>query len=284
MSSSNDRRRWAFPGFDRELGDFPLIMGILNATPDSFSDGGRYLEIDRAVEHGLKLVADGADLLDIGGESTRPGSTPVTEEEELRRVIPVIERLAAQVSVPISIDTSKSEVARQALRAGASIVNDISGLQFDPRMIQVCADHPCGVICMHIQGTPQTMQNDPQYENVVKEILKYFDERLTSLTGSGIPLERIVIDPGVGFGKTAQHNLEIMTSLEVFQRLGRPVLIGHSRKRFLQKLLQRPLDEALFGTIGVSIGLASQNVDLLRVHDVAPNRDALLAWRAISSR
>lgn len=281
MNDSKSRRRWCFPGFDRQLGEFPLIMGILNATPDSFSDGGRYLAIDQAVEHGRKLAEDGADILDIGGESTRPGSEPVPLDEELRRVIPVIERLAPLLNIPISVDTSKAEVARQALLAGARIVNDISGLQFDSEMIRVCVENPCGVICMHIQGTPQTMQIDPRYQNVVEEIFTYFSRRLQELSDAGLPPERVVIDPGVGFGKTAQHNIEIMTSLSRFQQSGRPVLIGHSRKRFLQKVLNRPLNEALYGTIGVSLGLAAQNVDLLRVHDVAANRDALLGWQAL---
>ena len=284
MPPANQRRCWTFPGFHRELGDHPLLMGILNTTPDSFSDGGKYATTDSAVDQGLRLVAEGADILDIGGESTRPGAESVSLEEELQRVIPAIERLVGLVEVPISIDTSKSEVARQALKSGARIVNDISGLRFDPMMLQVCLENPCGVICMHIQGTPQTMQNDPQYDDVVDEICLDFAERLQSLERAGLPRERIVIDPGVGFGKTAQHNLEILTSISRFQALGRPVLIGHSRKRFLQKVLHKTLDEAIYGTIGVSIGLAEQQTDLLRVHDVAANRDALMAWRATRPR
>ena len=255
-------------------------MGILNATPDSFSDGGKFTTVDLAVEHGLRLVSEGADILDIGGESTRPGAEPVSLDEELRRVIPVVERLAAQVTVPISVDTTKAEVARRAIQSGATIVNDISGLRFDPGMVNVCVENPCGVICMHIQGTPQTMQLDPHYDDVVEEICTDFALRLQSLEAAGLPRERIVIDPGVGFGKTAQHNLEILSKIARFQQLGRPVLIGHSRKRFLQKVLQRNLDERLFGTIGVSLALAEQGIDLLRVHDVGANRDAILAWHA----
>lgn len=280
MPHANIRRFWKFPGYSRELGDLPLLMGILNTTPDSFSDGGQHATVDLAVEHGLRLVEDGADILDIGGESTRPGAEPVSLAEELRRVLPVIERLAGMVAVPISIDTSKAEVARRAIQTGARIVNDISGLHFDPRMVEVCIENPCGVICMHIQGTPQTMQIDPHYDNVVEDLLTDFSIRLDSLEAAGLPKERLVIDPGVGFGKTAQHNLEILSNISRFQQLGRPVLIGHSRKRFLQKVLQRNLDERLFGTIGVSIALAEQGVDLLRVHDVRANRDAILAWRA----
>ncbi len=280
MKNSEIGRRWKFSGFDRELGVRPLIMGILNTTPDSFSDGGKYTNVDLAVEHGLRLAAEGADILDIGGESTRPGAQPVTVEEELQRVIPVIERLKGLIKIPLSIDTSKSEVANQALKFGAQIVNDISGLRFDPRMIDVCCKTSCGVICMHIQGTPQTMQAAPQYQNVVEELCEDFIARLDSLERAGLPRERIVIDPGIGFGKTADHNLEILSNIARFRELGRPVLIGHSRKRFLQKVLGQKLDERLFGTVGVSISLANQHVDILRVHDVAANRDAITAWQA----
>lgn len=274
--------RWSFRGFERDLGLQPLLMGIVNVTPDSFSDGGNYFSAEAAVEHALKLVADGADLLDVGGESTRPGADPVPLDEELRRVIPVIEQLAAKTDVPISIDTFKAEVARQALRAGARIVNDISGLQFDPAMIDVCRESDCGVVVMHIQGTPQTMQLEPHYTDVVGEIVDYFRERLETLGRDGIDPARIVLDPGVGFGKTAAHNLEILSRIDRFRTLGRPVLIGHSRKRFLQKVTGRTVDERLFGTLGVSLGLARQHVDILRVHDVAANRDALTAYRALT--
>ena len=282
MSASGARRRWKFSGFDRELGERPLFMGIVNATPDSFSDGGKFLAVDLAVEQGLRLVNGGADILDIGGESTRPGAEPVPLEEELRRVIPVVERLAGLVSVPLSIDTYKSEVARRALQSGARVVNDISGLASDPRMIEVCREHPCGVICMHMQGTPQTMQIDPRYDNVVEDLFRHFARRLDDLERDGLPQERIVIDPGIGFGKTAQHNLEILSSIGRLHQLGRPVMIGHSRKRFLQKLLGHQLDERSFGTVGISIALAQQHVDILRIHDVAASRDAIAAWRAIA--
>lgn len=280
MNQKPHLRQWTFAGFDRQLGDRPLIMGILNTTPDSFSDGGKYAQLDLAMAQANRLVEEGADLLDIGGESTRPGAEPVPLEEELKRVIPLIERLRGEVQIPISIDTYKSEVARQALAAGAAIVNDISGLRFDPRMLVTCLNTDCGVICMHIQGTPQTMQNSPQYRSVVEDLCEDFSQRLQFLEKEGLSRERIVIDPGVGFGKTAQHNLEILSNITRFRELGRPVLIGHSRKRFLQKILQQRIDERLFGTVGVSIGLAQQQVDILRVHDVAANRDAIEAWRA----
>lgn len=260
----------------------PGLMGIVNVTPDSFSDGGQFLAVDAAVEHGLNLAEQGAAVLDIGGESTRPGSEPVPLDEELRRVIPVIERLASKVPVPISVDTSKAELARRAVAVGAEIVNDISGLQFDPQMADVCRQTGAGVICMHLQGTPQTMQLAPHYTDVVSEIRDYFRQRLKFLAERGIPEERVLLDPGVGFGKTAEHNLQILSHIAAFHALGRPVLIGHSRKRFLKQLLGREVDERLAGGIGVSIALASQNVEMLRVHDVAAHRDALVAWKTIS--
>jgi dihydropteroate synthase len=284
MSRNTDRRLWSFPGFQRELGDHPLLMGIVNVTPDSFSDGGKYHVTDLAVEQATRLVAEGADILDIGGESTRPGADPVMLEEELRRVIPVIERLVSSTTVPISIDTYKPEVARQALRSGATIVNDVKGVAAGSEMLEICLKHPCGVISMHMQGSPQTMQLNPHYENVVEELYQHFAAWLDNVEKAGLSRERIVIDPGIGFGKTAHHNLEILSNISRLRLLGRPVLIGHSRKRFLQKILARPFDERVFGTVGVSIALAQQNTDILRVHDIAANRDALTAWRATLPR
>jgi dihydropteroate synthase len=259
-------------------------MGIVNVTPDSFSDGGRFLQVDAAVEHALRLADDGADILDVGGESTRPGATPVSLDDELARVVPVVRRLAGLVDVPISVDTTKSEVARQSIAAGAEIVNDISGLQFDPTMVSVCRESSVGIVCMHMQGTPETMQQAPHYEDVVAEICHYFRGRLDRLQDEGIPAERVMLDPGVGFGKTAAHNLEILSRLSEFHQLGRPILIGHSRKRFLKSLLGRELDERLAGGLGVSIALAAQGVECLRVHDVSAHRDALIAWETVSKK
>jgi dihydropteroate synthase len=273
---------WSFAGIDHALGTFPRLMGIVNATPDSFSDGGHFLDPAAALQHALKLVEDGADILDIGGESTRPGAIPVPVDEELQRVIPLIERLAASTQIPISIDTMKARVAREALAAGATIVNDVSALQFDEQMIEVCADSDCGVIVMHMQGTPQTMQHSPHYENVVEEVREFLAGRVAALDAAGIAPERIVLDPGIGFGKTAAHNLDLLRNIERLRSLDRPVLIGHSRKRFLGKLLGKAIDERTAGTIGVSIALAQQHADILRVHDVAAVKDALRAWRAIS--
>ncbi len=276
-------RDWRFSGHHWQLGDFPRLMGIVNVTPDSFSDGGQFASTQSAVEHALQLVEQGADILDIGGESTRPFSDPVDEAEELRRVVPVIEQLSQRTGVPISIDTMKAAVAREALAAGAVIVNDVSGLTFDDNMVDVCAASDCGIILMHMQGTPKTMQVNPQYDDVVKEVYEYLKQRADSLVAEGIDRQRIVFDPGVGFAKTAQHNLELLSHVETFRKSGFPVLIGHSRKGFLKKLVGREVDERLAGTIGVSIALAEQHVDLLRVHDVGAVRDALVAWQTIRS-
>ena len=264
------------------LGDETRLMGIVNVTPDSFSDGGLWLDASSAVQHALQLADDGADILDIGGESTRPGSEPVTLVEELRRVLAVIDRLRPQTDKLISIDTTKAEVAHAAIDAGADIVNDISGLTVDPKMVEVCAQTGCGVICMHMQGTPQTMQTEPHYDDCVTEVTGYLEWRLSALEAAGVPRDRVVIDPGIGFGKTAQHNLELLTNIERLRSLGRPVLIGHSRKRFLAKILGRPIEERSAGTLGVSIAVAAQGADILRVHEVRETRDALLAWRMIA--
>ena len=280
--SQTGKTVWEFGSQRCEFGAGPKLMGIVNVTPDSFSDGGRLLDVEAAVAHALQLEREGADFLDVGGESTRPGAAPVAFEEERRRVVPVVAELARRTSLPISVDTTKGEVARLALEAGATIVNDISGLTFDPRMPDVCRDAGAGVVCMHIQGTPQTMQQDPRYEDVVREIVEYFERRLAALDAAGIPAARVVLDPGIGFGKTAQHNIEILSSIARFRGLGRPVLIGHSRKRFLTKILGRTVDERTAGTIGVSIALAQLHADILRVHDSAAVKDALRAWQAIS--
>jgi len=267
-----------------QAGRIPLLMGILNVTPDSFSDGGEHNTVAAAVRQGLQLVADGADIIDIGGESTRPGADSVDAAEELRRTIPVIEQLAEQIDVPISIDTTKAVVAEQAVAAGARIVNDISGLTFDKRMLDVCHDKTVGICVMHILGTPQSMQQDPVYANVVDEVTEFLQRCLDRCDAAGIPLERLCVDPGIGFGKTADHNLQLLQSIpQMKQSLARPVLIGHSRKRFLAKLLGRPVEERQAGTVGVSIALAQQNADILRIHDVAAVQDALLSWKAVNS-
>jgi dihydropteroate synthase len=274
-------RSWQIRDRTHILSPLPWLMGIVNATPDSFSDGGTFLESGAAVEQALRLAADGAQIVDVGGESTRPGASPVTTDDELRRVIPVVAHIAKQSPVLISIDTTKAAVARAALDAGAHIVNDISGLTFDPAMPAVCATAGAGVVCMHIRGTPETMQDDPRYDDVLDDVCRFLRERLAALENVGIPRERVVVDPGIGFGKTARHNLEILGNIARYRELGRPVCIGHSRKRFLKSLLGRPLDERLFGTVGVSVAVALQGAEILRVHDVAATRDAILACQAV---
>jgi dihydropteroate synthase len=242
------------------------IIGILNVTPDSFSDGGHFYDPEDAVRHAMTMIEEGADFIDIGGESTRPGSDAIAVDEELRRVIPVIERLTKVSPVPISIDTYKSAVAAQALDAGAVIVNDISGLHFDASMVEVISDHGASVILMHIKGTPKTMQTDPQYDDVVDDICEYLQEGIMNAEGKGI--EQIMIDPGIGFGKTLSHNLEIIKRLREFQRLGYPVLVGLSRKSFIGKVLDLPVEERLEGTAAAVAASIMNGANVVRVHDV----------------
>jgi dihydropteroate synthase len=257
----------------------PLLMGIVNITPDSFSDGGRYFDLRRAIEHAERLLAEGADLLDIGGESTRPYADPVDAREELRRVLPVIEALANQAIV--SVDTSKAIVAEQALKAGAEVINDVTALSGDLRMLEVARQHQPGVCLMHMQGTPQTMQNDPRYENVVLDVYSFLEQRVAQLTEAGIDRERICVDPGVGFGKTHQHNLKLAARCDRYHDLGLPLLVGHSRKGFIGKVLGDKEADRTWGTIGVSLALARQGVQILRVHDVRASREALLLFEAV---
>ena len=278
------KHRWTLKTRDLTPAGRPLLMGILNVTPDSFSDGGQFQLGENAIARALQMEADGADIIAIGGDSTRPGAEPVMLEEELRRTIPVIRGLATRVRIPISIDTTKAEVARQALEAGAEIVNDISGLTFDPDMLEVCRLHDAGICLMHIQGTPQTMQQNPTYIDVVQEVIDFLQRQVDRCLMAGILPERMCVDPGIGFGKTAEHNLQLLKSVSHLQRdLQRPVLIGHSRKRFLSKILGRSVEERESGTIGVSIALAEQGVDILRIHDVRSVRDALVAWDMVRS-
>lgn len=257
-------------------------MGIVNVTPDSFSDGGRFAQTDAAIAHGLELVRQGADLLDIGGESTRPGSRRISLDEELRRVLPVITALAQQTDVPLSVDTSKADVACECLNAGAHIVNDVTGLTGDYLMADIVSIHQAGVIVMHMQGTPENMQAAPQYEDVVADISEFFSERLQALK---IPREAIVLDPGIGFGKTREHNITVLGRLAEFSKLGRPICLGVSRKGFLGKLLDRPLEERLAGSLAAAAYALSQNaVHILRVHDVAEHRDLVRVWEVLSGR
>jgi dihydropteroate synthase len=257
-------------------------MGIVNVTPDSFSDGGRFFDEDAAVAHALQLVEQGADLLDIGGESSRPGSQPISLEEELARVLPVIRRLATQTSVPLSVDTCKAEVARRALQAGAHIINDISSLLGDPEMAEVVRTFEAGVVLMHMQGTPATMQNQPHYDDVVAEVAAFLETRLQACVDVGIAATRVALDPGIGFGKTIAHNLQLLAGLEELRRLNRPVCLGVSRKGFLGQMLGRPLEQRLAGSLAAACyALVRQTAQLVRVHDVSETRDTIVLLRAL---
>ncbi|MCL5267480.1 MAG: dihydropteroate synthase [Bacteroidetes bacterium] len=262
-----------------EFGTRTYLMGILNVTPDSFSDGGRFFDQTDAVLHGFQMVKDGADLIDVGGESTRPGAGLVSAEEEIRRVIPVIRKVRQKVSVPISIDTYKSEVAKAALEAGASIVNDISGLHFDERMAEVIAGHDASVVVMHIKGTPKDMQSNPEYDDVVGEVYEYLLKSVEAARKSGI--KQIMIDPGIGFGKTADHNLELINRLEAFKSIGVPILIGVSRKSFIGKILETPVEARLEGTAAAVTASILRGADIVRVHDVREMRRVALVADAI---
>jgi dihydropteroate synthase len=251
-------------------------MGVVNVTPDSFSDGGLFLDADAAVEHGMRLTAEGADILDVGGESTRPGADSVAEDEELRRVVPVIERLARDGRARLSIDTTKVAVARPALDAGASLVNDVSAFRFDPGMAALVAETGVGCCLMHMLGEPRTMQEDPRYDDVVSEVKAFLEERLAFAVSEGVDEERVWLDPGIGFGKTVEHNLELLRRLDEIVAIGRPVVIGTSRKSFLGKLAGgRPADERLPGTIATNVMALERGASVFRVHDVAPVADAL---------
>lgn len=264
----------------------PLVMGIVNVTPDSFSDGGKYADPAAAVAKGLELIRQGADILDIGGESTRPGALSVPLEEELRRVVPVIQNLARQTALPLSVDTNKAEVARACLSAGAHVINDVTALTGDPAMAEVIRDSKAGVIFMHMQGTPATMQRSPQYEDPVDEIGRFFEERLSFANRVRIQSEQIALDPGIGFGKTSDHNLEILARLERFQRFGRPVCLGVSRKGFVGRLLNnRPVERRLAGSLAaICHAMTHRAVQIVRVHDVEETRDAVNVTTAIQEK
>lgn len=268
-----------------DLASRGVIMGIVNVTPDSFSDGGTFGQTDAAVAHGLRLAAEGAEILDIGGESTRPGAVAVSADEEQRRVLPVIAKLAAATNVAMSIDTSKAIVARAALQAGAEIINDVTALQGDPDMTTVAAETGAGVILMHMRGTPRTMQQDPAYENVVTEVADFLRERMAAAKAAGLSKDHIAIDPGIGFGKTVEHNLQLIAGLQTFAALGSPVVLGASRKSFLataaggQEMTDRDLPTAVLTALGYGLGAR-----LFRVHAVRPNLQALRLAEALAAR
>ena len=276
--------RWKLRTQTLAITQTPLIMGILNVTPDSFSDGGSYLTAQDAIDHGLRLAAEGADLIEIGGESTSPYSQPVSAQQEIERVVQVVRGIADQSDVPVSIDTSKSAVAIAAIEAGAQIINDVTGLTGDSDMLQVAAESGVGVCAMHMQGTPATMQDNPRNTNVVAEVLAYLQQRKACLLDAGIPLEKICLDPGIGFGKTHQHNLELLAGCEAFLELGCPILIGHSRKGFIGKLLNDKDADRDSGTLAISLLMAQKKMHVLRLHQIAPTVAALKVLAGITSQ
>jgi len=266
-----------------DLSQRTLIMGVLNVTPDSFSDGGRFFEWAKAVEQGRQMAAEGADILDVGGESTRPGSNPVPEEEEVRRVVPVIEELRGKVGIPISIDTRKARVAERALQAGAEMVNDVSALRYDDAMAETVARWKAPLVLMHMRGQPETMQADTRYENLIGEILGFFEERMAYALSRGVSREAIILDPGIGFGKSLEekHNLILLKQLRRFRALGRPLMVGTSRKAFIGRILNLSPEEREEGTLA-TVAVAIQNgVNLVRVHEVKRVRRAVQVADAI---
>jgi len=270
------RHQWRFDGARVR------IVGVVNVTPDSFSDGARYATAEAAVQQGEWLAEEGADAIDIGGESTRPGSLPVSLDDELDRVVPVVRSLVRSLRIPVSIDTTKAEVAEQALDEGATIVNDVTAGTGDPAMFGVVAKMRAGVVLMHMLGAPRTMQEAPRYEDVVKDVRGYLEARMAAAMDTGVGRDHIVIDPGIGFGKTLSHNLQLLRHLDSLAALGRPVLVGTSRKSFIGRITrqERP-DERLEGTIASSLFAVAQGASLLRVHDVTAMRRALDVWQSI---
>ncbi len=271
---------------DAASGGAPQLMGIVNVTPDSFSDGGLFLDPDVAIAHGRELAAAGADLLDIGGESTRPGAPAVTAAEELERVGPVVAALTGPggAGIPVSIDTAKAVVAEAALDAGAEIVNDVTALRFDPELAGLCAERGCTVVLMHMQGDPRTMQDDPRYSDVVDEVRAFLAERIAAAVAAGVDERSIWVDPGIGFGKTVEHNLDLLRRLGELRELGRPIVIGTSRKRFLGALTGREVGDRLGGSIASNVLGLRAGADVFRVHDVAELRQALDAAAILLGR
>ena len=259
-------------------------MGILNATPDSFSDGGEYNDVQSALQRIEQMVLQGASIIDIGGESTRPGSDPVAEQKELDRVLPIIEKaVSAFPHTYFSIDTTKYRVADEALKRGVHFVNDISGMQKEPRLVDLCVEYDAGYIMMHSQGNPKTMQNDPTYDNVVDDIYRFFEEQLAKAREKG--LQNIIIDPGIGFGKTLDHNLKLIANLDAFQKLGCPILVGASRKSMIGTILgDRPVEDRVTGSVAVHYHAMMQGANIIRVHDVKEAHDSLLVFNAISDK
>ncbi|MFC1672022.1 dihydropteroate synthase [Planctomycetota bacterium] len=255
-------------GREEIVGERTLVMGILNATNDSFFDGGRYADRSRAVDQGLAMCEDGADIIDVGGESTRPGAEPVEAKDEIEKVVPIVSALAEKIDVPISVDTYKAEVAREAIQAGASIINDISAMRFDEGMAGVAAAAGVPVVIMHMKGTPRSMQDDPSYDDAVREIAAFLAERVRYAEEKGVSRECVIVDPGIGFGKTTEHNLQILRGIKSFRDTGCPVLVGPSRKSFIGNVLELPVAERLEGTAAAVAASVMNGADIVRVHDV----------------
>ncbi len=274
--------RWIARDFTFEFPRPIVVMGIVNTTPDSFADGGRFLNTNSAVDHALRLADEGAEIIDIGGESTRPGSDPVSAEEELCRVVPVIERLTKRSDILLSIDTQKPTVARAALNAGASIVNDVAANRDSPEMWRIVAETRAGYVCMHMQGTPQTMQAKPLYDNVLREVSSFFTERLARLAEHEISSRQVALDPGIGFGKELEHNIKLLSGLNQFTVTERPILVGVSRKSFIGKLLGTPIEERLPASLACAIWSVIEGVHIVRVHDVAETVQAVRMAEALS--
>ncbi len=263
--------------------DRPLVMGILNVTPDSFSDGGQHDSLEAAVAHGLMLAEEGADILDVGGESTRPGAAPVSIADEMNRVIPVVSALAGQSPLPISVDTRHAEVARAALEAGAAIVNDVSGLT-DPDMLEVVRDGQAGAVVMHMRGEPRSMQDAPAYDDVVGEVYDWLQRRVEAIVAAGVPEAALVIDPGIGFGKTLEHNLALLGALQRFATMGPPLLVGLSRKRFIGAITGAPVGNRLAGSLAALVWCIWRGASILRVHDVRASVEAIRMATALAGR
>ena len=276
-----DELRFAFKSQVYDLSARTHVMGVLNVTPDSFSDGGRFFDLERAVERGVEVAEQGADFLDVGGESTRPGSDPLSEDEEIRRVVPVIERLSREVKIPLSTDTYKSTVARAALSAGACIVNDISGMTYDPAMIETVYDSEATVVLMHMLGKPKTMQLKPVYSDVVREVFEFLERQSSKARDRGI--SQIIVDPGLGFGKELHHNFELMKRLSTFAELGYPILVGPSRKSFIGKILDLPVDQRLEGTAAAVTACILRGAHIVRVHDVKEMKRVAMVADAFKS-
>lgn len=273
---------WTIKGREVDLTDRGLVMGILNVTPDSFSDGGAFVQVDRALQQARRMIEEGAGIIDVGGESTRPGAEPVTEEEELRRTVPVIKAIRSGWGGIISIDTAKAAVAEKSLEAGADVVNDVTGLGGDPRMMDVCREAGCGVVVMHMQGEPRTMQKDPRYVDVVSDVRSYFAERFAAACQAGIRADALCFDPGIGFGKTLEHNLALVAHLDRLVVQGRPLLLGVSRKSFVGKVLGDPeMDKREWPTVALTAYARDRGVRIHRVHSVRENLEALRMTEAV---